>query len=399
MSTRPQASRIPILLVNTPTLPPIGADTWIHVQVIRALDRSRFEPHVACMTGPPGAPTPLYAAVSTIPDIELLRVNFGREHRVRSGFGRFTEALGDLATIPSLMRLALHIRRQHIPIIHTVSRPRDALACVVLARVTGTKCLIHMQLAWGEWMSRSLRWSLRHADGLIAISDFVAETLVESGHRPERIYHAYNAVIFEDWNPSKDRASVRDELGLPASGPLVVSVSRLFAGKGTAELVRAIGLVRKEIPDVKLVVVGQDVTGGSFMKELQGIIEEEQLHENVIFVGQRPDVVRFMAAADIFAMPSFGEPFGIVFAEAMAMELPVVALNNGGTPEVVEHGRAGLLSDPGDIPTLAANLVTLLSDSELRTQMGTYGREQVRKRFTIEHLGDAVAAVYEAVAN
>ena len=73
-----------------------------------------------------------------------------------------------------------------------------------------------------------------------------------------------------------------------------------------------------------------------------------------MFVGQRSDVVRCMGAGDVFAMPWFGEPFGIVFAEAMAMELPGRrALNNGGTPEVVEHGKAGLLSDPGDIAALA----------------------------------------------
>ena len=321
----PKASKTPVLFVNTPTVGPIGADTWIHVQIIRKLDRSRFEVHVACAPGPPDAPTPMYEAVSSIPDIELVPVNFGRERYVRSGRAWVIEALGDLPTIASALRLALHIRRHRIPIIHTVSRPRDALVCVLLARVTRTKCLIHMQLAWGDWMSRSLRWSLRHADGLVAISDFVARTLVESGHRPERIFHAYNAVVLEDWNPVEDRARVRQELGLPASGGLVVTVSRLFRAKGTAELVRAMALVRKEIPGVRLIVVGRDVAGGSFMRELQTIVEEEHLEETVTFVGQRSDVASFMAAADLFAMPSFDEPFGIVFAEAMAMTLPVIA--------------------------------------------------------------------------
>jgi glycosyltransferase involved in cell wall biosynthesis len=339
----------------------------------------------------------MYAAVSAIPGIELLPVNFGQEHGVRSGRGRLVQGLGDWPTIPSMVRLATHIRRRRIPIIHTVSRPRDALVCVLLAKVTRTKCLIHMQLGWGQWMSRSLRWSLRQADGLIAISDFVAQTLLDSGHRPERIYHAYNAVVLEDWKPAEDRTRVREELGLSPCGPLVVSVSRLFKEKGTAELLRAMALVRKEIPDVRLVVVGQDVTGGSFMRELQTIIDEEQLHGCVTFVGQRSDVVRFMAAADVFAMPSSEEPFGIVFAEAMAMELPVVALNNGGTPEVVPHERAGLLSDRGDVKALAVNLTTILRDAELRSQMGAYGREEVKKRFTVEQLADAMGEIYERV--
>jgi glycosyltransferase involved in cell wall biosynthesis len=393
-----QASKTRVLLVNTPTLGPLGADSWIHAQLIRTLDRSRFEVYVGCTMGPPDEPTPLYAAVSMIPDVHFRPVNFGRELFDLSGLRWVDQVLRNSPAIFSFGALALFVRRERIAIIHTVSRPRDALACVLLARITRRKCLIHMQLGYGDWMSRTLRWSLRHADGLVAISEFVAETLVAGGCDPKRIHLAYNAVVFEDWNPVGRRADARRELGLPVSAPLVLTVSRLYRGKGTAELLRAIALVRHEIPDVKLLVVGRDVSGGSFMRELQTIIEEEDLHDTVLFFGQRSDIVRFMAAADIFAMPSFLEPFGIVFTEAMAMKLPIVALNNGGTKEVVEHGKDGLLSEPGSIDTLANNLVTLLRDPALRERMGDYGREQVAKRFTIEHLAEKVAKIYARLA-
>ena len=89
---------------------------------------------------------------------------------------------------------------------------------------------------------------------------------------------------------------------------------------------------------------------------------------------QRSDIAELLAACDVFALPSFEEPFGLVFAEAMAMKRPVVALANGGTPEVVEHGKCGLLSPPGDIDALAANLIRLLDNPELRTQFGEHGR-------------------------
>ena len=68
------------------------------------------------------------------------------------------------------------------------------------------------------------------------------------------------------------------------------------------------------------------------------------IEKNVIFTGPRSDIAELLAACDVFALPSFEEPFGLVFAEAMAMKRPVVALANGGTPEVVEHGKCGLLS-------------------------------------------------------
>ncbi|MET0145314.1 MAG: glycosyltransferase family 4 protein [Ilumatobacteraceae bacterium] len=400
MGTPPQqASRTPVLLVNTPTLAPMGADTWIHVEIIRALDRSRFDVHVACSAGPPGTPTPMYAAIADLPNTEILCVNFGRERSGDIGVRRFSEVMKDLPAIVSFFKVAVHIRRERIPIIHTVSRPRDALACVLLGRITRTKCLIHMHVAFGEWMSRSLRWSVRHADGLVAISQFVRDSLVSGGVPSERIFLAHNGIVFKDWTPAADRSEVRRELQIPMSGPLVVSVSRLFRNKGTAELVRAIAVVRNEIPDVKLVVIGRDTSGGTYLSELHKIVEDEGLQDNVTFVGQRSDVPRFMAAADVFAMPSFEEPFGIVFAEAMAMQLPVVALNNGGTPEVVTNGSAGLLSEPGDDKTLAENLLTLLRDPDLRQQVGTYGRERVKNHFTVEHMARALEAIYETMAD
>jgi glycosyltransferase involved in cell wall biosynthesis len=105
-----------------------------------------------------------------------------------------------------------------------------------------------------------------------------------------------------------------------------------------------------------------------------------------------------MAAADIFAMPSFHEPFGLVFLEAMAMKRPVVALDNGGTPEVVEHGQTGLLSPARDVNALASNILTLLRDPALRARMGELGRRRVETLFSPGRLARDVERVYASVA-
>ena len=76
------------------------------------------------------------------------------------------------------------------------------------------------------------------------------------------------------------------------------------------------------------------------------------------------------------------------------MRLPVVALDNGGTPEVVDHGQSGLLSPPGDIPALASNILALLRDPALRARMGEYGRQQVEARFNPQRLASDIARVY-----
>jgi glycosyltransferase involved in cell wall biosynthesis len=298
----------------------------------------------------------------------------------------------------SVARLAAYVRRSHIAVVHTSDRPRDAFVCVLLARLTGAKCIIHAHVAYGEWMSRILRWSLRRADAVIAVSRFVAGSLVSSGHVASRIYVVLNGISADDWQPGSGREEARRELGVSATAPVIVTVCRLFPEKGPAELIRALALVRREEPDVRLVVVGEDMTpDGSYTRELASLASALGLDRHVIFTGRRNDVARLMAAADVFAMPSLEEPFGLVYLEAMAMRLPVVALDRGGTPEVVEHARSGLLSRPGDLEALAENLLMLLRDPVRRERMGEYGRREVEQRFTTERMARDVAEVYRSV--
>jgi glycosyltransferase involved in cell wall biosynthesis len=96
-------------------------------------------------------------------------------------------------------------------------------------------------------------------------------------------------------------------------------------------------------------------------------------------------------------LPSVEEPFGLVFLEAMAMQRPVIALDDGGTPEVVEHGRSGLLSQARNIDALANNIVTLLKDRDLRARLGAHGRERVLEQFTAQRMARDAGAAYEAI--
>jgi glycosyltransferase involved in cell wall biosynthesis len=91
------------------------------------------------------------------------------------------------------------------------------------------------------------------------------------------------------------------------------------------------------------------------------------------------------------------EPFGLVFLEAMAMKKPVVALDTGGAPEVVTHGKTGFLSATGDIDALAENMLTLLRDPLLRKQMGELGRSDVEARFSTQRMARDMAQVYERI--
>jgi len=330
-----------------------------------------------------------------MPGVALRPTNFGPSLWRRSNLEKLTSIAGGLPAVASLMGLAAYIRRHRIEILHSTDRPRDAIACATLAALTGAKALIHVHVNYGDWMGRGVTWAFGRADAIVGVSRHTAGTFVEAGYRSDRVHAVLNAIEPSRWNPTLDPAPGRASLGVPDGAPLIVSIARLFPAKGHFELLRALALVKREHPNVRLAIVGSDYPADSGTTQML----KEQAHElgvgeNVVFTGQRSDVASLMAACDVFALPSFQEPFGLVFAEAMAMKRPVVALTNGGTPEVVEHGKCGLLSPPGDIDTLAANLLRLLGDPALRAQFGEYGRSRVEKHFTPQRLASDVAALY-----
>ena len=386
-----------VLFVSSPERP--GADTFIHALLMRHIDRSRFEVHVAYNAGPPGAGTSAAAALSSIPDLHLRPTDFGPSLSGKSRARQIALTVRTIPAIADLVGLAIYIRRNRIRVVHSTDRVRDALPCVVLGKLTGAKSVVHVHLGYGEWMSPVVRWALAHATARLCISEFVARSLVEHGCSPQRTFVALNAIDAAAWDPTLSAEGVRRELGLSPGCPVVTCIARIFPSKGHADLLRAVALVRRDCPEVRLLVVGRDersATPGneSFTAQLRNLASQLGIAENVIFTGFRSDTAAVLAASDVFAMPSFEEPFGLVFLEAMAMKRPIVALNNGGTKEVIEDGKSGLLSGPADVTALARNITRLLRDPVLRREMGEYGRRQVEARFSAERMAGDVERVY-----
>jgi glycosyltransferase involved in cell wall biosynthesis len=393
-----RTDRVRVLFINSPTN--IGADSWIHLLLMRHLPRDRFELHAAVQPAAPGqAQTPLDAAVRAISGVSVQYTSFGPTLFGRTRLEKL-RALGELApTLGSLLALAAYVRRHRIQVLHATDRPRDALACVLLARLTGAKAVIHVHVKFDQWMSRGQKWALGQADALVGVSRFVAASLVAGGYRPERVKAVLNAIDPGSWDPTTSAAPGRAALGVSSTAPLVVSVARLFSWKGHTELLQALARVKEVLPEVRLAIVGADYPEGSgTTRQLSALARELGVTENVIFTGQRSDIAALLAASDVFALPSFEEPFGLVYAEAMAMQRPVIGLSNGGTPEVVRHGEDGLLSPPKDIEALAANLLALLRDPALRARLGRQGREQVEARFGPARLASDFGSLYAQLA-
>ncbi|WP_155373205.1 glycosyltransferase family 4 protein [Catellatospora vulcania] len=187
------------------------------------------------------------------------------------------------------------------------------------------------------------------------------------------------------YHPDVDGASVRARHGLTGR-PVIVCVSRLVPRKGQDTLVRALPLVRKAIPDAALLLVG----GGPHRPTVQRLARELDVADHVVLTGSVPwaELPMHYAAGDVFAMPCRTrnggldvEGLGIVYLEASAVGLPVIAGDSGGAPDAVREGETGFVVPGRDVDVLAARLVELLSDEALRAKMGAAGRAWVEQEW------------------
>jgi phosphatidylinositol alpha-1,6-mannosyltransferase len=181
--------------------------------------------------------------------------------------------------------------------------------------------------------------------------------------------------------PQPDAMQKRKELGLQDK-KIIISVGRLVHRKGQDNLIQAMPAVLKKIPNAHLLLVGE----GPYRKHLEKLVMKSSLEQNVTFAGRimYDKLPSYLSAADLFAMPSrsrfFGlevEGLGIVYLEASACGIPVVAGNSGGAPDAVLEGVTGLCVDGTNIEQITAAIVEICSDAERASHMGAAGRNWI----------------------
>ncbi|MFI9232148.1 glycosyltransferase family 4 protein [Streptomyces rimosus] len=199
------------------------------------------------------------------------------------------------------------------------------------------------------------------------------------------------------FHPGSGGDEVRARLGL-AERPVVVCVSRLVPRKGQDTLIEAMPRILAEVPDAVLLIVG----GGPYEKQLHALAVEKGVADSVRFTGSVPweELPAHYGAGDVFAMPCRTrrggldvEGLGIVYLEASATGLPVVAGDSGGAPDAVLDGETGYVV-PGGSPTVAAErVIALLKDPEARRRMGERGRAWVEEKWRWDLLAERLKAL------
>lgn len=237
--------------------------------------------------------------------------------------------------------------------------------------------------------SRLIPAVLRNASAVIAISIYTADLVQRWVPEPLPI----TTIPLGPGLVDLETANCKHHRG--DSTPILLSVSRLVSRKGHDTVLQAVSTLSQEFPNLRYVIVGD----GPERSRLMGLAKTLGVDKRVDFVGEVDDteLARWYQNADIFVLPVRHDPgqrevegFGIVFLEANAFGLPVVAGRSGGVPDAVIHGQTGLLVDPHNLEKFIAALRRLLMNPELRVQMGQAGRQRVLEKMNWDRAAQVV---------
>jgi glycosyltransferase involved in cell wall biosynthesis len=332
-----------------------------------------------------------------LPGVASRFLPLGKPAAQLSRKGKLGKALAYWPSAASLLKTAAFIRRHRIQVIHSTDRPRDASYASLLGHLTGAVSVIHMHAPVSE-LSYPTLWGLRNADAIFAVSDFTRGCLVGLGLDADKIHTIHNSVDSAHFDPDQRLAggtSIRERFGIPAKARMVGIAARMNPWKGQRELIGAVAALRESFPDLHVMILGADVP--EFRADFEKRAHEGGIADRVHFGGYQQDVRPFLLEFDLFVHPSYGEPFGLAIAEAMAMRKPVIACNTGGVPEIITHGMDGWLVEERSAEAVATAITTLLNDGELCRQLGIRARETIRNRFTPRQQCAAVARQYASL--
>jgi len=370
--------RIRVLhFLNSPAVPG-GAEEHVY-SLVQALPPTRFDVSIVCTSSTYRFFEPLQAQGRKVFRLDL----FQPTH-----LGAMKELIGI-------------VRKQHIDIVHA-HQFVATLYLAPLSKLAGVPYAIettHVREAWRKgWIKRSFlidRFIYRFVDAFIAVSRANGDYLVNQKRCPPgKVNVIYNGRDLRRFQPAAGAgAAIRRQWGIAASDRLLVHAGRLETQKGHAILLESADLVRRQVPNLKILFVGE----GSLRPFLESQVDRLGLRNVVIFAGLQANVEHYLDAADLAVLPSLWEGLPLVAIEAAAMGKAMVATAVDGTPEVVHDEETGLLVPPGDSGELARAITSLLLDDDRRRQMGLAARRLAEQRFSIQRQAEETAALYEGL--
>jgi glycosyltransferase involved in cell wall biosynthesis len=334
------------------------------LDLLLRLDRRRFQLALAC-------PAPL---------IDLLRPELPAEVEC------FPVEILRPADLRAIFAFDRFLRQRKIQIVHSHGF-HSSLFASPIARWAGVPVVVetpHSREYWRRgWKANYAidRMVGRCVDAYIAVSHASRRYLVEEKRLPpEKITVIQNGSELERFDPARRAPEgLRAQLDFGPDDPILLLSGRLEPQKGHSVMLRALPAVLAAVPNARLVCVGE----GALRASLEAQVRELGLTDAVRMVGYQSNIEDWLALADVCVLPSLFEGLPLVAIESLAAGRPMVASAVDGTPEIVVDGATGLTVPPANPPALAAAIVRLLRDPELRSQFRHAGRLWVEQHFNI----------------
>jgi L-malate glycosyltransferase len=234
------------------------------------------------------------------------------------------------------------------------------------------------------------RYSIEQSDGVTSISHYLYRRTIEefSIKRPIEVIPNFVNCDLYCRHPNPE---LRAEWA-PDGEPILMHLSNFRPVKRILDAVEIFALVREKMP-AKLVMIGD----GPDRLPAEELARTRGVEKDVLFLGKQNGIREKLGQADLFLLPSRLESFGLAALEAMACEVPVIATNSGGIPEVIEHGVDGFLVEPGDVQQAGRYAIELLSRADRGREMGHLARIHARKNYCANDVIPMYERYYEQV--
>src|SRR5262249_11223768 len=234
------------------------------------------------------------------------------------------------------------------------------------------------------------KFSIEQSDGVTAISNYLLNQTLKEFDIKRPIEVIPNFVNCDLYTRKPDEA-LRAKWA-PGGEPIVMHLSNFRPVKRVTDAIETFATVRAKMP-AKLVLIGDGPDRGA----AEYLVRKKKLQKDVHFLGKQDQVYRLLSEADLFLLPSQLESFGLAALEAMACEVPVIATNVGGIPEVIEHNVDGYLVEPGDVAAAAKHAIELLARSDRGRAMGELARSNAKKKFCANDVIPSYERYYQRV--
>ena len=289
----------------------------------------------------------------------------------------------------ALLSMRTLFRARRATLVHTHSSV-DSWIAGVAARSLGLPIVRSRHVTIAVPRRRTLVYRL--ADRILTSAERVKAILVEAGVDPAKVVAVPPGVDLTRFHGAVSGHAVRTELGL--SGPVAGLVANIRGSKGHDVFLAAAGLVLREIPSARFLIVGD----GIGFQDVRARVNALGLDQAVTMTGFRRDIPEIMAALDVLVLPSIrSEATSQVILQAMAVGTPVIATAIGGSPEVIHDADTGRLVAPNDHGALAAAVLATFRDPALARTMATRGQAFVRERLSIDAQMATTTAVYRGL--